>query len=86
MDHKQAVEDHAVERYFLGELSPEERDAFEEHYFTCTECAAEVCAGARFRANARRVLAQPESIPARLAWSWSKRSWAKPAPRRMIRC
>ena len=55
MNHEMAVELHATERYQLGEFSPEEREAFEEHYFDCPECAGDVRAAAAFRANARAV-------------------------------
>jgi hypothetical protein len=75
MDHNHAVEIHAVERYLLGELAPEERDSFEEHYFTCAVCAGEVRSGARFRANARDVLKEPERSfekePGRGWFSWA---------------
>src|SRR5262245_14017726 len=42
MDHDQAMRMHAAERYLLDELSPEERNDFEEHYFLCAKCADEV--------------------------------------------
>ncbi len=42
MDHEVASKTHAVERYLLGEMPSSERDAFEEHYFACTECAEEI--------------------------------------------
>jgi len=42
MDHEVALTSHAVERYLLGEMPSSERDQFEEHYFACTECAAEI--------------------------------------------
>ena len=32
----------AAERYILDDLEPAERDAFEEHFFDCTECTADV--------------------------------------------
>lgn len=32
----------AAERYVLGELQGEERERFEEHYFTCPDCARDV--------------------------------------------
>ena len=51
MEHQAAVETHAVERYLLGEMPVEERDAFEEHYFSCVACAEDVRAGAQLRAN-----------------------------------
>ena len=35
MDHSEAVQLMATERYLLGELSPDQREAFEEHFFEC---------------------------------------------------
>jgi hypothetical protein len=64
MDHNRATETQAVERYLLGEMPPEERDDFEGHYFACAECAKDVRAAARFRANAREVLRDPEQLAA----------------------
>ncbi|MGH9632199.1 MAG: zf-HC2 domain-containing protein, partial [Bryobacteraceae bacterium] len=60
MEHQHAVESQAVERYLLGELSSGDREAFEEHFFTCTECAAEVRAGAIFADNAKSVFADED--------------------------
>jgi Putative zinc-finger len=37
MDHHQATQLTAVEKYLLDELPPELRDEFEEHYFDCQE-------------------------------------------------
>jgi len=42
MDHKEAVETMAAQRYVLDEMTPEDQDAFEEHFFGCAECAANV--------------------------------------------
>ena len=42
MDHQQAIATHAVERYLLEEMSAAERDAFEDHYFSCPACADDV--------------------------------------------
>lgn len=42
MDHFEAVAAGMVERYVLGELSGAERDAFEEHYFSCRTCSSEL--------------------------------------------
>jgi hypothetical protein len=53
MDHHEATKSMTAERYTLGELSPEERDAFEEHFFDCTECADEVRDAAKFAAGVR---------------------------------
>lgn len=56
MEHKEAVSIGATERYLLGELGDDERDAFEEHYFSCTECAADVRAASQFVEGAAHVL------------------------------
>lgn len=38
MNHQQAVDSMAVERYVLNEMTATDRQAFEEHYFNCPEC------------------------------------------------
>jgi Putative zinc-finger len=48
MDHHQAIQLTAVEKYLLDELPPELRDEFEEHYFDCQECATDLRATAGF--------------------------------------
>ncbi len=58
MDHEEAVREQAAERYVLGELPAGQREAFEEHFFQCPECAREVQLGAVFLANVRTVLAE----------------------------
>lgn len=63
MDHTEAVNQYAVEKYLLGELSPEARNAFEEHYFGCEECAIDLRAAATFVAQARKELAHPAVVP-----------------------
>jgi hypothetical protein len=42
MNHQEATELAAVEKYLLDELSPALRDAFEEHFFGCPECSADL--------------------------------------------
>lgn len=66
MDHEEAAKGNWVERYLLHELEDAERDAFEEHYFSCPECAAELVTAAKFLDNARRPLMElvPETPPA----------------------
>ena len=46
MDHKVVTAQNMTERYLLNELDPAQRDEFEEHYFNCTSCAADVQAAA----------------------------------------
>jgi hypothetical protein len=46
MTHDQAIREQAVERYLLGELAGEAREQFEEHFFDCEICAADLKNGA----------------------------------------
>ena len=39
MTHQEAVDTLATERYLLDEMSDENRQTFEEHYFECETCA-----------------------------------------------
>jgi len=48
MDHNEAIKQMAAERYLLNELTPDLRDAFEEHAFGCPECALDLRAGSAF--------------------------------------
>lgn len=53
MTHDQAASTHAAERYLLEELPELERHAFEEHFFSCADCAEDVRAGERMQAAVR---------------------------------
>jgi hypothetical protein len=67
MNHAEAVQQMATEKYLLGELSPELRDAFEEHFFDCPECAMDVRSAAVFIDEAKEHLPEltgPMAIPA----------------------
>lgn len=55
MEHTEAKSMQCAEKYVLGELSPSERATFEEHYFTCQECAADVRAITTFIAASRKI-------------------------------
>ena len=48
MNHNEAVQQMAAERYLLDELTGGVRDEFEEHLFDCPKCAFEVRAGTAF--------------------------------------
>ena len=67
MDHHEALRREAVEKYLLDELAPQERDEFEEHFFDCPHCAADLKTTAAFLDEAKREFRQ---LPA-----------VKPAPR-----
>ena len=58
MDHGEALKMMAAERYLLDELTPEQKDAFEEHLFSCDECALDLRAGAAFMSEAKVQLAE----------------------------
>src|SRR5580658_7212544 len=79
MDHNLAHETYAAERYLLGEMSSEERDEFEEHFFGCRMCGENVEAASVFVENAKAVFrdeslkASPAAKRAWLRWSWP--SW-----------
>jgi hypothetical protein len=79
MNHEQAIQEMATERYLLDELSPELREAFEEHMFDCTECALDVRAGNVFWSEAKAQLPEltrqaaaemPRTEPARNRKPW----------------
>ena len=48
MTHGEIEEREIVEAYLRGKLSVNDRQAFEEHFFACEECFAEVRAAADF--------------------------------------
>jgi anti-sigma factor RsiW len=78
MDHNDAVQQNATERYLLDELDSELRDQFEEHLFDCQECALDVRAGAMFVEQSKVILAEPEasSVPEkRQAHDTAKPRW-----------
>ena len=78
MEHTEAKSMQCAEKYVLGELSPSERSAFEEHYFTCQECAADVKAITTFIAASRRIFQEtPASERAKKpAGGWF--AWLRP--------
>lgn len=87
MDHSEAVRLKAAERYLLGELTGDDREQYEEHVFSCSECALDVQAGAAFIDSAREVLVaekvlSPATAPAREGgWfaAWLRPAFAVPA-------
>lgn len=69
MNHDDAMNSMAAERYILDELEPSERDAFEEHFFECTMCADDVRDSAKFAAGVRTSDARVKVLPAaRFNW------------------
>src|SRR5215469_13152142 len=72
MDHKYAIENHAAERYLLHELDDEQRDAYEEHFFSCSACAEEVKTASEFLESARHVV--QDEVKAQLYGHAARRS------------
>ncbi len=77
MDHTESIRLMAAERYLLGELTPEAREQFEEHFFDCQECALDVRASAALVEHSKVVLSAPVAvspvrvpvaIPAKAGW------------------
>lgn len=62
MNHEEAIRNQAAASYLLGDLSPAERDAFEEHYFDCRECGDAIRAGAAMFAGGREVVQNESSF------------------------
>jgi hypothetical protein len=60
MNHQQAVDTLAAERYLLDEMSEQERDTYEEHYFSCLDCADDLRTGGLMRDAARAGLLPDE--------------------------
>jgi hypothetical protein len=66
MEHTEAVQLNAAERYVLGELSGDLRAQYEEHYFGCPACAEDLKLAAAFVENTRAVLeSQPVAVASR---------------------
>ncbi|HET8890303.1 MAG TPA: zf-HC2 domain-containing protein [Candidatus Angelobacter sp.] len=55
IDHQDAVKNLMAERYLLGELNAGEREAYEEHLFSCDACFEQVKAGTEFVSHLRRI-------------------------------
>jgi hypothetical protein len=71
MDHLQAIQTKAAERYLLGEMTEQDRNEYEDHLFGCYECAQDLRAGAAFIDNAKDALAHlPEGRPAVARTGW----------------
>lgn len=62
MTHEQAVAASLVEKYLLDELTPAEREQFEEHYFECTICADDVLSGYRLKEALQVQASHPQTV------------------------
>ena len=73
MTHEQAVSTFASERYLLEEMTEPERTVFEEHYFSCVDCADDVRMGAVMSDGARAGPGQTIGLPHRQAAAYRHR-------------
>ena len=79
MDHSEALRLQAAEKYVLGELSPELREKYEEHYFDCEECAENLKSAVAFVDVARDLFRQESHTEIRQAGGASPWiSWLRP--------
>jgi hypothetical protein len=84
MTHHEIENQDIIERYVRHQLPAAARRAFQEHYFACEECFAQVQMTAQFVAgiqHSSRVGTLAEStreLAGVSAWSW-RASWFKPA-------
>lgn len=91
MNHQQAVDSMAVERYVLNEMTATDRQAFEEHYFNCPECLEAITYASDFLEVGREYVQEnaktrpaPAPVPApNPAWYqriFSASWWSSPVP------
>jgi hypothetical protein len=88
MNHEEAIRIMGTEQYLLNDLSPELREQFEEHFFECPVCAADVRAGSLFLDQTKAVFAAEVVPPSRVApvvaserpgwWAWLRPAFAAP--------
>lgn len=87
MNHQQALDTMAAERYLLREMTAEERRLFEEHYLECAECLEAVTFGTDFLEAGGEVAREQKHARATAAVpTWRERllpvfaGWLRPAP------
>ena len=81
MDHAAAERQMLSERYLLNELTPEVREEFEEHFFSCQECAQDLEVAAVFVDHSKAVLSSPvEPETLEPAPKVSEKFWARLRP------
>ncbi len=84
MNHDEVVRQQVSEKYLLGELDPDVRLEFEEHFFDCPDCALDIRAGALFVEQSKQVLGEASApisrkapvtaVPSRAGWL----AWLRP--------
>jgi len=77
MEHAEAIDTGAAERYALGGMGEDERDEYEEHFFDCPDCADEVKAATLFLENAEAVVRE-DDVPSAWWEGWKSLFWPMP--------
>jgi len=78
MNHAEAERQMLSERYLLNELTPEVREEFEEHFFSCQQCAQDLEVAAAFVDHSKAVLSSPakpealQPVPKVSPKSWTR--------------
>ena len=85
MNHQDAENTNATERYLLRQMTDEERMAFEEHYLNCAQCLEAITFGADFLDAGRELveeqrLHQVAPVPPRKGWFVALRPFWQPLP------
>jgi hypothetical protein len=75
MTHREIEENEIIEGYVRQRLTPDERRAFQEHYFSCDECFDRVQTEARFIASVRDASATGAFAPATESRKAAASSW-----------
>ena len=78
MTHQDALDTLASERYLLNEMSDNDRNAFEEHFFDCQVCADDLRVGAAMLQGARAGFAGTTATSGRVFPMAAKRPVASP--------
>ena len=77
MDHQTALSSQAVERYTLGEFTSPQREEFEEHFFSCPDCASALKEYEVFVANTRAVFKEDAAPSKQTAVTAAQPGWWK---------
>ena len=75
MNHALILETKTTERYLLGELPSTEREAFEQHFFECSECADDVYVGSMLVRGAQSVFREAPVMAARPIREETRNTW-----------
>jgi hypothetical protein len=67
MDHSDAEQIKAAERYMLGDLTVSEVEEYERHFFDCPQCSEELRVLVVFQENARAVFREQDLAPKPIA-------------------